>query len=770
MGTAQDLSIGKYQVLSQRRFSRTEFEYSIRAELENRSGNHISATALLDASRIAKAVVVDGSLTFGIVAPSSSVISVDTFTIRLDRTISLNTDSLKWIITPTVVDTSVRVAISSPTDGSVTEAAMVAVTGTVTAAATVRVNGIDAVVNNGNFAVEVPLVEGLNTLTAIARNTFGNQASASVSVRRLGPPPTIRITSPADQFRTVAEMVAVNGTLSPAGSTVKVNGADAVVVGTEFSAVVPLVEGANTITAVVTDGFARSASAVIQVVRDPVVEELAIQITSPADGAIVDNLTVNVSGTVTVGATVKVNGIDAAVSGGQFSATIPLAVGENTITAVARNAGGTLRSATITVTRIDRPPSEPPTISIDSPMEGLKTRESELEVAGSVENANTVAVNGVAATIQDHRFTARIPLREGRNPITALAIGDGGSASVALNVTRDTTPPILNIEGPWEGAKLDARQVTVVGMVNDVVPGTVNPEQVRVLVNGVEATVRNRSYELQDLLLSPGLNKILVTARDRAGNEANREVQVTVLDEIRQKRIRLLAGNNQVDAIGRILPVPLVVELIGENGAIETNQPVIFEVVRNDGLVVSGSEEKRSITLKTGEDGQTQVLFRLGTRTGAGNNQVRVTSPGAANEIIFCAGANNTQPARVAALAPETQVGGVDTRLPLPWTVYVVDAGGNPVSNVPLRFAVTVGTGTIDGLPAVERVTDSDGRASALLTLGAEPGLNNNVVVASLADVTDGPAATFLATALQPADVANTRVVGVVLDHANQPL
>ncbi len=78
-----------------------------------------------------------------------------------------------------------------------------------------------------------------------------------------------------------------------------------------------------------------------------------IAISSPADGAALNSSPVTVSGTAsdeTALAGVTVNGVVASVGGGTFSASVPLASGANTLTAVATDTSGNTASMSIQVT------------------------------------------------------------------------------------------------------------------------------------------------------------------------------------------------------------------------------------------------------------------------------------------------------------------------------------------------------------------------------------------------------------------------------------
>src|SRR5207302_2444111 len=103
----------------------------------------------------------------------------------------------------------------------------------------------------------------------------------------------------------------------------------------------------------------------------------------------------------------------------------------------------------------------------------------------------------------------------------------GGVGTSSVNVVLDTTAPIVAIDSPSDGVIVTSPQVYVTGLVNDVVPGTVNSAQVSVTVNGVPATVGNRSFMAEDVVLVPGQNVITAVATDRAGNISTAKITVT---------------------------------------------------------------------------------------------------------------------------------------------------------------------------------------------------------------------------------------------------
>src|SRR5439155_11656694 len=77
------------------------------------------------------------------------------------------------------------VTITSPVPLSVMNLAAILVTGTVSAHATaVTVNGIPATIERETWSITVPLQDGNNTLTAIARDAAGHAETASIQVSR----------------------------------------------------------------------------------------------------------------------------------------------------------------------------------------------------------------------------------------------------------------------------------------------------------------------------------------------------------------------------------------------------------------------------------------------------------------------------------------------------------------------------------------------------------------------------------------------------------
>jgi hypothetical protein len=90
----------------------------------------------------------------------------------------------------------------------------------------------------------------------------------------------------------------------------------------------------------------------------PTLTAPAIAIESPADGATVDTATAHVTGTASSAdgnTSVEVNGVAASITGGQWTADVPLAEGDNRVVAVASNGIGVASTAVRSLTRATAP-------------------------------------------------------------------------------------------------------------------------------------------------------------------------------------------------------------------------------------------------------------------------------------------------------------------------------------------------------------------------------------------------------------------------------
>ena len=409
-----------------------------------------------------------------------------------------------------------------------------------------------------------------------------------------------------------------------------------------------------------------------------------------------------------------------------------------------------------------------------SPAGGAYLNTPVVTVSGTVGDAAArVSLNGIATPVSGKAFSAAVPLNEGPNTVTAVAANSNGTTSTAsLLITLDTTAPRVEIYSPATGGTTSQERVSVTGLVNDIVVGTVNPQQATVSVNGVTAEVLNRSFLAQDVPLALGANTLQAVAVDRAGNRATTTASITRVAATGQAGLSASAGNNQSARVGTALAQPLVARLLDASGAPRANQPVVFRVIGQDGtLSASGAAGTgvSAVAVNTDAQGLARVYMTLGTRAGVGNNLVEASTAGLATTADFVASATPAPPGLVVVDSGNNQSGVVGQALPLPFIAIVTDNSNNRLANVPVSFAVRSGGGSFAGSATLQATSDADGRVAATLTLGSEAGVNNNLVEVSFAGNTGYPAA-FTASGQVPGPASQTRISGVVLDNSNNPI
>jgi len=602
---------------------------------------------------------------------------------------------------------------------------------------------------------------GLQTFNGNATDIAGNTATTSIQFNLQPFPPLQVVASVApapnaagwNNTPVTVSFVCTGGAppvSCPGPQTVSIDGANQVITGTATDAVESSV----------------SASATINLDQAPPL----VSIASPTDATVTQSVNVPVTGSSSDAlsglASVTCNNTPASISGSTFSCSVQITQGSIAIAVQATDVAGNSSTSTVNVIL------QGPKLAITTPAPLALFAASGITVTGTVDDPNAVVtVNGVSAVSSGGTFTASgVVLREGTNSITATGTNAGGAASTAsVNVILDTTPPTVSIDSPSDGAVLTTPQIYVTGLVNDVVSGTVNAGQVQVTINGVQASVGNRSFMAEDVLLVPGRNVITAIATDRAGNVHQSQITVTLQDVGTQQRLLSVSGNAQTGPVGSTLPQPLVIQAINSLGQAMTNVPITFTVAKSDGLLTAFPQQGRQITVQTDGNGQASVSMQLGSRVGNGNNQVLVSSPGFVGEVMFCQSSTIGTASQIHVVSDESQTGAPGQPLPEPLVAIVLDAGGNPVAGVPVTFKVEKGGGLLENSVSATKVTDSDGRVAAVLSLAQEEGINNNVVSAAFDGLTDSPA-TYIASGITPKNPANTAVSGIVLDNANQPI
>jgi len=403
------------------------------------------------------------------------------------------------------------VHFTNPAEGLPTNARQIQLSGQVDdLGAAVLVDGqpmaLDA---TGFFSTPIETIEGPMSFKATATDAAGNRGEATRTILVDWTAPRISLDA-APPALTSALAHTFRGQLDDPSATLTVNGI-AVLVAADgrFGLDLPLIEGANPFHLEATDPAGNLGTLDAAILRDTIAPQ--VRLDAPAEGLLTHALQIEVRGQVDdPSAALQVNGqavsLDAA---GRFSLSLSPAEGPLTIQALALdqagNAGQDLRHLVIDRTA--------PRISLTRPVPPL-TRNPSLDLQGQVDDPGaSLTLNGAPLPLDaSGSFTASLPLAEGPNGFTLLALDRAGnSGSLAVVTVLDTQAPLLQVHAPAEGLRTRAAQVLVTGAVDDPLA--------QVKVNGQATGVDGNGAFSAALSPAEGPLLILVTATDPIGNQ-----------------------------------------------------------------------------------------------------------------------------------------------------------------------------------------------------------------------------------------------------------
>ncbi len=221
------------------------------------------------------------------------------------------------------------------------------------------------------------------------------------------------------------------------------------------------------------------------------------------------------------------------------------------------------------------------------------------------------------------------------------------------------------------------------------------------------------------------------------------------------------AGNGQSATAGSTVAVAPSVLVTDAFGNPKSGTSVTFAVASGGGSVTG------AVAVSNGSGIATVGSWTLGST--AGSNTLTATSSGlAGSPATFTATGTTGAASTITLFAGNGQTAVAGSAVATAPAVKVTDLGGNPVSNVPVTFAVTGGGGSVQ--PVTSVITDAGGIAAATSwTLGTTTGANTLSATAS--GLAGSPvsftatgiagAATQLAVTTQPStSVQNTVVFG----------
>ena len=403
-------------------------------------------------------------------------------------------------------------------NGDITGDTTATISGTVDdTEAQVTVEGEPVTLNeDGSFSIEVTLSEGDNTITIIATDKNGNEARKDILLTSDTTNPEVSVTNVTDGQSydppVTPEISTTDDTNTTNQVSLEKDGQEVADYseGTEISAA-----GNYTLTITTTDEAGNTTKETITFsINDVAPPEISL---NQSTTNIVNNNEFTVSGSVDEEATVYVDGNEVSVVDKQFSVTVSLTEGDNTIRVEAEDTSGNISTKDISAT-----------LDTVDPIVSISGVES-----GSSYNSSVTPI--ITNDEEGASYTWDISLTKDGNSVSGYSKGDEisepGSYCLSVNATdaagnqcnktclftinADTESPIINLDQN-SGERVNTASFTVSGTVN---------EEAVVTVNGTEVTLNSLAFTT-DINLTEGENTITVTAEDTDGNTST--VQITV--------------------------------------------------------------------------------------------------------------------------------------------------------------------------------------------------------------------------------------------------
>jgi hypothetical protein len=176
-----------------------------------------------------------------------------------------------------------------------------------------------------------------------------------------------------------------------------------------------------------------------------------------------------------------------------------------------------------------------------------------------------------------------------------------------------------------------------------------------------------------------------------------------------------------------------IVEFDPQSGPVNTDLgPLVVKVTDTQGRPVPGATVEFAVTgggaggsitpdhVTTGGDGQASATVHLGTQVGTmtGEAHVQVPEGAAPVSVGFSATAVSEGANTIVAFDGLDQSAPVGSELPNPLVARVTDSFGNPIAGIPVEWEAQDG----GSVSETSTVTDADGKASVIRTLGPTAG------------------------------------------------
>ncbi len=405
---------------------------------------------------------------------------------------------------------------------------------------------------DGNFTFpNIALSEGHNTLWVTAVDAAGNSFALQRNITVDTVAPSLLVDQP-QYMVTPQNWVEISG-LSEGDATVLVNGLSVSRGGSAFTIQLPLTPGVTTVTVTATDPAGNRAVWFGQAVSDadlPVIQaSIDTGNVTPGGIPVTRVGSVPITGTITDATTaialVTINGTAYVLDGSHaFLVSLPVGEGDTEIRISATDQAGNVAVKTLHVVRDSTAPLGVSSLEqADAPLvtigESLYSHGDFVTVALVLTEDGTATVAGETRAVTAGANNFNVTLHEGLNTISIsfLDLAGNTGAPRTLGLYRDTTPPLVTIATPAEGAAIEFDSTQVSG---------VSESGANVTVNGVRVSISGTGFTTTVQVPAGVTTTITAVSMDALGNSASATVSVT-------RKATTAAVNTPGEGLGGIL-------------------------------------------------------------------------------------------------------------------------------------------------------------------------------------------------------------------------
>jgi hypothetical protein len=260
---------------------------------------------------------------------------------------------------------------------------------------------------------------------------YSKPVSFTVQVDRV--PPFLELTSPARDTVVFSDRIEIRGRAEK-GAAVTVRG-DTAAVSPEgdFSHMLELTGGKQTLHVEAVDRAGNRCSIQREITNHAGTELFTLD---GGETILSNDARVTLSGRVETGVRIDVDGRPVETRGGLFAQALTLGEGIHNLTIRAVSPGGGVQEKNLHITVDTRPPE----LRLDEV--AAYTELPGVTIGGSLSKPAEVTVNALPVPVTDGRFSRKIDLKEGANPVSIRARDRSGNvAEKTVTVFRDTEPP-----------------------------------------------------------------------------------------------------------------------------------------------------------------------------------------------------------------------------------------------------------------------------------------------------------------------------------------